>query len=313
MVYGNADLSGGNFLNMHNRLYSCWQPENNQFRLQVLETYWDHTFGEQFLLRIGKQRVTWGTGYAWNPTDMLEPAKNPFRPQQEREGILACKGELLLPDFSLTLLPFYNERKRRMELAAKIGLVAAAHEISFYLHQVPFRSPSLGLDYVGFISRLEIHGEMAWLSNRDNLRVAPFSYIVSSNPYTFKALLGSMYTLTPLVMLVMEYYHNESGSIYKKIIPFDPLLQNPYRMDLWKDTLFLMLLKREILSVIDLQGGMFFDLHSARYILAPGITLTPWPALSFEVMYYGLAALDGSWPRFSGWNDKSVQLKIYFY
>jgi hypothetical protein len=313
MVYGNADLSSGKFFNIHNRLYSCWQPQDKPFKFMVLETYWDYAPGEQFLLRIGKQRVAWGTGYAWNPTDMLEPAKNPFRPQQEKEGILACKSDLLLGNFSLTVLSLYNDFFKRIELGAKLGLILASYEFSLSVHQVPFRSPSFGFDFVGFISRLELHGELALLRDRNYSFWLPLPYSLSRNSYTFKALLGSMYTLTPQVMLVVEYYHNESGSVYKEYTSFNPLFQNPYLMDLWKDTLFLMMLKREFLNIIDLQGVVFCDLNSQHFILAPRITIVPLAAVSVEVMYYGLARFNGPLSQITGWSNKTLQLKVYYY
>ena len=37
-------------------------------------------------VRAGKQRVAWGSGFAWNPTNRLEPPKNPLNAGLEQEG-----------------------------------------------------------------------------------------------------------------------------------------------------------------------------------------------------------------------------------
>ena len=44
-------------------------------------------------LRLGKQRVAWGSGFAWNPTIRLEPPKNALNTSLEQEGVWALRGE----------------------------------------------------------------------------------------------------------------------------------------------------------------------------------------------------------------------------
>ena len=40
---------------------------------------------------LGKQRIAWGSGFAWNPTNRLEPPKNPLNTGLEQEGALAAR------------------------------------------------------------------------------------------------------------------------------------------------------------------------------------------------------------------------------
>ena len=42
-------------------------------------------------LRLGKQRIAWGSGFAWNPTNRLEPPKNARNTTLEQEGALAAR------------------------------------------------------------------------------------------------------------------------------------------------------------------------------------------------------------------------------
>ncbi len=312
VVYGNMDFTGGNWLNIHSRLYCRYRDDRYQFT--VLETYWDHTFKDQFLMRVGKQRVAWGSGYAWNPTDMLEPVKNPFRPQEEREGIAAIKSDFLLGNYSLTLLTIYNDIFKRIELAAKLGLLINTHEFSLNVHQVSWRVPSFGFDYTGFISRFEFHSELALL-NSDNLTYQPvLPDPVDKNSYVVKFLIGTMYTFKPNGMLVLEYYHNRSRHLYTKYLPANTVFQNPYIMNLWQDTLFLMVMKREILGLIDVQVMLFSNLNSSHFIFAPKVTVTPLQDLSVEIMYHGLSRFNGPQSVISGWNSAMIQIKasVYF-
>lgn len=57
------------------------------------EAYGQYAFGDGFSVRIGKQRVSWGSGFAWNPTSRLEPPKNPLNPSLEQQGALAVRTD----------------------------------------------------------------------------------------------------------------------------------------------------------------------------------------------------------------------------
>jgi hypothetical protein len=57
------------------------------------EAYGQYGWGESFSLRLGKQRVAWGSGFAWNPTNRMEPPKNPFNTSLEQEGVLAFRAD----------------------------------------------------------------------------------------------------------------------------------------------------------------------------------------------------------------------------
>jgi hypothetical protein len=304
--YAHVDWTGNSWLNIHSRFYSYWnRTQDNPFTFTILETYWDHAFQDQFLVRIGKQRVAWGSGYAWNPTDMLEPAKNPFRPQEERKGISAIKSDHLMGDYSLTLLAFYNNIFKRIELAVKLGVLLSTHELSLCIHQVPWRTPSIGFDYSGFISRFEFHGELALL-NSDNLAYQPVSpEPADRNSYVLKALIGTMYTIKADGMLVLEYYRNRSQELYTSYFPAKPDFQNSSIMYLWRDTLFLMVMKREVLGIIDVQGMLFRHLNSAYFLVVPKIIITPLQTFSVEFMYHGLSEFNG---RLSVRSDRSSEM-----
>lgn len=57
------------------------------------EAYAQYGFGDGLSVRIGKQRVSWGSGFAWNPTSRLEPPKNPLNPSLEQQGALAVRTD----------------------------------------------------------------------------------------------------------------------------------------------------------------------------------------------------------------------------
>ncbi len=55
------------------------------------QAYLQYGWGSTLQVRLGKQRIAWGSGFAWNPTNRLEPPKNAFNTSLEQEGSLAAR------------------------------------------------------------------------------------------------------------------------------------------------------------------------------------------------------------------------------
>jgi len=68
--------------------YGTRQDELSWVARQAYAQYW---WGDKLGVRLGKQRIAWGSGFAWNPTDRLEPAKNALNTTFEREGALGAR------------------------------------------------------------------------------------------------------------------------------------------------------------------------------------------------------------------------------
>ena len=67
----------------------------------VNELYSDLSFGDLLYLRLGKQRLKWGAGYVFNPSDPVNPPKDPTAMRAVREGVTALKLELITRTVSL--------------------------------------------------------------------------------------------------------------------------------------------------------------------------------------------------------------------
>jgi hypothetical protein len=70
--------------------------------LTINELYTDVNFGDLFYLRLGKQRLKWGAGFVYNPSDPVNPPKDPTATRAVREGVPALKAELITPVVSFT-------------------------------------------------------------------------------------------------------------------------------------------------------------------------------------------------------------------
>jgi hypothetical protein len=67
----------------------------------VNELYADLNFSDLLFLRLGKQRLKWGAGYVFNPSDPVNPPKDPTAARPVREGVSALKAELISSAVSL--------------------------------------------------------------------------------------------------------------------------------------------------------------------------------------------------------------------
>jgi hypothetical protein len=68
-----------------------WGTSGEGTDFLVRQGYVQYWWGEKLGVRAGKQRVAWGSGFAWNPTNRLEPPKNALNTTLEQEGALAAR------------------------------------------------------------------------------------------------------------------------------------------------------------------------------------------------------------------------------
>jgi hypothetical protein len=68
------------------------------------EAYLSHEFMPQLNVLLGKKRVVWGPGLAFNPTDLLNPRRDPTDPTLQRAGAWLAQVEAPFERVTLTVL-----------------------------------------------------------------------------------------------------------------------------------------------------------------------------------------------------------------
>ncbi len=83
-------------------------PDRNSTQAQPLvalsEAYYSHDFLPELNLVVGKKRITWGAGMAFNPTDLLNPRRDPTDPTFQRAGAWVAQLEAPLEQMTFSLL-----------------------------------------------------------------------------------------------------------------------------------------------------------------------------------------------------------------
>jgi hypothetical protein len=100
------------------------------------EAYLQYRFGEVVTLRAGRQRIAWGSGFAWNPTNRLEPPRNPLNTSLEQVGADAVR---------LDVIPF-----------ARGGLILVAARSHVDVSDLPFARDPGGSDRRALAARARV-------------------------------------------------------------------------------------------------------------------------------------------------------------
>jgi hypothetical protein len=122
------------------------------------EAYLQYGFGETVTVRAGRQRVGWGSGFAWNPTNRLEPPRNPLNTGLEQQGADAVRldvipsawaGIILVAARSRTGvsdLPFDNPVRERRTLAARARFLVRETDVAAVVSGGRNQRTLVGLD-----------------------------------------------------------------------------------------------------------------------------------------------------------------------
>ena len=168
-----------------------------QIRQQLFRAFATLYVG-QTQLTVGRQRIAWGTGFAWNPTDIL----NPFNPGAielgEKAGVDAAYVNVPLGAFSrIEVVAAPGRRRGQSSLAARAGTNWREYDVSVmggYFREAWV----LGGDFAGYLGNAGFRGEAAYTWNDDG---STYLRAILNADYNFA---GGYYTL-------IEFYFNGQG------------------------------------------------------------------------------------------------------
>ncbi|ACF12625.1 hypothetical protein Ctha_0154 [Chloroherpeton thalassium ATCC 35110] len=163
---------------------------------------------EQFDLTIGKQQLSFGTGYAWNPTNLFN-VKNLTDPTYEQPGHNAIRADIGLTErSSLTAIVQLEEFLRRSAAFLRwtfplsrldFSLIAAQKYWALSDYEVfdfsTQKRQMLGFDFAGELLGLGVWGEFG------------HNFMARDENFT-EILVGTDYTWDGGFYLMAEFYHN---------------------------------------------------------------------------------------------------------
>jgi hypothetical protein len=207
-------------------------------RLRVKELYVNWSVNSHWDITAGKKILKWGTGYAWTPTGVLDPPRDPRDPTdrlnlyQGRE-LLEARGTYGNHNFSAVFASpaIYSKLRTSRtgnQWAFKYNSLIRGFDYSLIGSFGGLGSPNrFGANATYVIGQsLELHGEFlaqrgsrllyplasAEADPRITYSAPPFGYLKEHDPdLYFKALAGLNYTFVTGWNVVMEFYRDSEG------------------------------------------------------------------------------------------------------
>jgi hypothetical protein len=174
--------------------------------------YW---WGTGLGLRVGKQRIAWGSGFAWNPTNRVEPPKNPLNAGLEQEGswtarmdvvpaawvgivLLAARGDTRVGD-----LPFGASVPQRNAGALRVRFLAKDTDLALVTSGGGGRPDLWGFDVGRDAGPVSLHAEAAFYRGSE---IAP-----AREDRTFFRIATGALRAKGETTLSLEYFYNGEG------------------------------------------------------------------------------------------------------
>jgi hypothetical protein len=199
-----------------------WTRRQSVSKLDVGELSWSVSATPWLDLQVGRSIEKWGTGYAWNPTGVVNPRKNPADPNDRRgayRGVDMVRADLFVRDWNLSLLavPEIDWEGEGGKHLLATGWAFRAYrliggvDLSISASGGGALPNSQGFSVARlFGDALELHAEVA--AFQDGLRFRPTGGEWTAQRRRFaEILIGGQYTFPHNVNLVLEYFHSGHG------------------------------------------------------------------------------------------------------
>ena len=164
--------------------------------------YIDLTPNNSLSFRFGKQRLAWGTGYAWNPTDLLDQKRNAFTPSDDPEGIVAFRADVNCGPATGQIFLVPGASWDSSGQAVRVKTSPFGMDLTLGLVKPGTDDTALTTDFACSIAGIGLHGEVLY-QKEGNWR--------SDKTDVLNYLVGADYNLPGGFCLALEYYHNDEA------------------------------------------------------------------------------------------------------
>lgn len=260
--------------------WNLTKGNNYQARQSLFRAFTTFYFGNAELT-FGRQRIAWGTGFAWNPTDLF----NPFNPAdielEEKRGVDAAY--LAIPFGSLSRLEaaFAPGRKDlKASAAVRLGSNLGSYDFSIMAGEFQ-KDRVLGGDFAGYIGGGGFRGEFAytWKEKDSNF---------------FRAILNADYSFPHDFYAFIEFYFNGQGTTNKKDYPLfiDDLLSG--RIFNLAKHYFAASVIKSVTPLLGLNIYSIFNLNDRSSLVGPAMTYSLATNLEIAASVYFLNGANDS-------------------
>ena len=197
-----------------------------------------------FHFDIGKKRMKWGKGYAWNPVAFVDRPKNPNDPELALEGftvlslnyIKSFQGRLRTITLSPFLLPVTEHinsafgKPNQLNLGGKIYFLFYDTDIDLMFLSGGSLPKRYGMDFSrNMASNFEIHGEFAYIPEFRKKVIQADGIISEEKKATTHYLLGIRFLTQSNTTFFLEYLKKGYGYTSPEMSNFYALIDQAYQ------------------------------------------------------------------------------------
>ena len=263
--------------------------------LTINELYTDLNYGDLLYFRLGKQRLKWGAGFIYNPSDPVNPPKDPTAFRAVREGVPAVKAEVITPVVSVAAFGVFFDQLQESGAGGRIStskIPGSDISLSGYWSNSESWTAALNASVAPLYEVPGWDTLQLWFEGGLAGKARYAAYVGGGAPGTWNGvqysfLVGASATLPEIrTMVITEYYHLSEGldasqlqAVYSAPSPawLTELARRPARQA--KDYLFVSLTQPSItdsgnavLDKIGLRGSGLVSLTDLSFFLQAGIT-----------------------------------------
>jgi hypothetical protein len=186
-----------------------WNENKSLGYGEIDRLYLDWNY-KQFQLTLGRQRVAWGTSWAWNPIDIFNPLSVLDFDYEERPAVDAVRAQYYTGPVSKVEIAFKPAKEKKDIIAA--GLLSINlwdYDFNFIAGLKDERWLS-GFGWVGDISGAGFRGELL-ISERKKIIVPVSNVEFGSDDLIYSLVLSADYTFPNSFYIHTEVLHNNIG------------------------------------------------------------------------------------------------------
>lgn len=207
-------------------------------------------------LRIGRQRVAWGTGRFWSPIDLLNPVSPVALEREERLGVDAVIVEQKIGPLS-RLAAVYAPSRLPGQDSKALQWHGNARGLDFSFTGGRLRGDEMvGLDLAGQVGAAGVRGELSRMRPRIGSAFV-------------RSLVGIDYVFANTLTFSVEFYRDGSGAASKAAYDFMALTSGS-RQTLARRYLGLRAIY-EITPLLKLNTDIVVNLHDSSRFIAPSL------------------------------------------
>ena len=189
------------------------------------EAYITVPLADFLFFSLGKKRIVWGTGLSYNPSDFINPPKDPLNPQLEKRGVSCALFELFTDWLSVTQAAVFYDQLDHFGYGTKLSTsrLIPSTDISLVSYYSAHAQFNLGasIDSTPFgevpvLENLALHAESGFSQSSERLvyddAVAALSERASRADFYKSFLAGLRYTIPGgETLIAAEYFHIDDG------------------------------------------------------------------------------------------------------